>query len=153
MTSGFLLGSRSVQELVGVHKSLVAVVEHAIQITEQDFAVHDGIRTEDEQRELLRRGASKTMKSRHLIGEAVDLVPYINGKLRWEWPAIYPIALAMARASRDLDVVLTWGGVWDKRMHQYSGHDVSDMRRAVEEYCARHPGPDFIDGPHFQIEL
>lgn len=25
------------------------------------------------------------------------------------------------------------------------------MRREVDAYCARHPGPDFIDGPHFEL--
>jgi peptidoglycan L-alanyl-D-glutamate endopeptidase CwlK len=42
------------------------------------------------------------MNSRHLIrsdgfGHAVDLVPWINGKPRWEWKPIYHIAAAVRR--------------------------------------------------------
>jgi peptidoglycan L-alanyl-D-glutamate endopeptidase CwlK len=79
----FILGQRSLSELEGVHSDLVAVVKRAIEITPQDFSVHDGIRTIEQQKELVKSGASKTLNSRHITGHAVDLVPYINGKLRW----------------------------------------------------------------------
>lgn len=84
----YSLGSKSRAELKGVHPDLVGVVERAIQITTQDFSVHDGLRTEAEQREYVRTGASQTMNSMHRtqadgFGHAVDLVPFINGKLRW----------------------------------------------------------------------
>ena len=80
----FRLSFRSKRELVGVHPKLRAVVEAAITDCPVDFAVHDGLRTIEEQRKLKAAGFSKTLKSKHLTGRAVDLVPYINGKLRWE---------------------------------------------------------------------
>lgn len=151
----FILGSRSRRELQDVHPVLVVVVERAISLTSQDFTVFDGLRTINEQRELVRRGASKTMNSKHLrqrdgYSHAVDLVPYVGGKLRWEWPLIYPIAAAMAKAARQEGLALTWGGVWDRQVAEYGG-DAGAMKAAVHAYCVRHPGPDFIDGPHYQV--
>lgn len=153
--SGYKLGARSRSELSGVHPDLVACVERAIAITTQDFSVHDGIRSPAEQKELVARGASKTLNSRHLTqpdgyGHAVDLVPYVNGQLRWEWPLIYPVAEAMAIAARERGVSLRWGGVWDRVLETLPA-DADGLKKAVQAYVVRHPGPDFIDGPHFEI--
>jgi len=153
----YALGRASLAELAGVHPQLVAVVKRAIQITTQDFSVHDGLRTLEEQREYVRRGVSKTMASKHMrqadgYGHAVDLVPYVNGKLRWEWPLIYSIAVAVDEAATGMGIAdrIRWGGVWDRNMGQYGTGAAISMQQAVAEYCARHPGPDFIDGPHFE---
>ena len=138
----FSLGRKSLAELQGVHTDLIAVVKRAIQITAQDFAVDDGIRTVQEQCEHVRRGASKTMNSKHLkqkdgYGHAVDLVPYINGQLRWEWRPIYAIAEAMRQAAGELGVVIHWGGFKGfARLTGTTGRIVT------------HTG---WDGPHFEL--
>lgn len=62
----FSLGEKSLEGLEGVHPDLVAVVKRAIEITVQDFAVHDGSRTVERQKKMLETGASQTMDSRHL---------------------------------------------------------------------------------------
>lgn len=155
----FTLGPKSLQELQGVHPSLVQCVRLAIVRTTVDFGVHDGIRTLQEQREYLRKGTSTTMNSKHLpqrdgYGHAVDLVPYINGQLRWEWEPIYRIAAAMCSAARELQLPLRWGGVWDRRFPQDFKGNVGDMRSQVEQYVARRRSADrraFIDGPHFEL--
>lgn len=151
----FTLGSGSRAKLVGVHPKLVAVVERAIQITTQDFTVTDGLRTEEQQRALVARGASKTMNSMHRkqndgFGHAVDLVPWINGGPRWEWPPIWNIAVAVDAAATELNVPLVWGAVWDRNLMQYGGSPAA-LQAEVEAYKARHPGPDFLDGPHYQL--
>jgi peptidoglycan L-alanyl-D-glutamate endopeptidase CwlK len=46
----FKLSQRSLDRLNGVDKDLVAVVKRAIEITELDFGVTEGIRTLDRQR-------------------------------------------------------------------------------------------------------
>jgi peptidoglycan L-alanyl-D-glutamate endopeptidase CwlK len=151
----YSLGARSRANLVGVHPDLLRTVQRAIGITSQDFAVHDGVRTPAEQREFVHRGVSRTMNSRHLVhadgfGHAVDLVPFINGQLRWEWEPIYAIAAAMRQAAAASDVRLTWGGVWDRRLSDLAP-GAPAMKAAVAAYTTRHPGPDFIDGPHFEL--
>ena len=150
----YTLGRRSRAELLGVHPDLVRVVERAIQVTRQDFSVHDGIRTMAEQRELVRRGASRTLNSKHLPqadgwGHAVDLVPYVGGRLRWEWPLIYPIADAMRAAGQDLGLRLRWGGHWG----ELTGTDDAPeaLVRAYGDARRTAGKPAFIDGPHYEL--
>ena len=143
-------------KLQGVSPRLVQVVQRAAAITTQSFVVFEGLRTLATQREYVRRGVSRTMNSKHLVqpddlGHAVDLVPWIEGRPRWEWGAIYPIALAMAEAAQELGCSdLVWGGVWDKFIIELP-RTVAGIQGEVSRYCARHPGPDFIDGPHYQL--
>ena len=120
----FKLGKRSLSRLDGVHPELVAVVKKAIELTEIDFTVLEGVRTVERQRKLYDAGASRTMNSRHLSGHAVDLGALIDGKIAWDWPLYDKIALAMIEASGELDVVITWGGHWTS----------------------------FKDGPHFELQ-
>lgn len=105
----YKLGTRSLQNLSGVHPDMVAVVKKAIEISEQDFSVIEGIRNINRQRELVKSGASTTMNSRHLTGHAVDIAPY---PISWEWEYFYPIADAMKQAAEELDIDLEWGGDW-----------------------------------------
>ena len=105
----YSLSQRSMQNLSGVHPDLVAVVKRAIEITEQDFSVIEGVRGINRQRELVAKGASQTMNSRHLTGHAVDLAPY---PLSWAWEYFYPIADAMKVAAEEFGVDLEWGGDW-----------------------------------------
>lgn len=154
----YVLGRASLKELEGVHPKLKEVTKRAIAISAQDFSVHDGLRTEAEQRRYVSFGASKTMNSMHRtqpdgFGHAVDLVPYINGKMRWEWPAIYPVAAAMRIAAEELDVDLIWGGVWDKPFREIPPNP-EDMNRAVQLYVDRRRKAGksaFIDGPHYEL--
>lgn len=105
----YKLSHRSMRALSGVHPDLVAVVKRAIEITEQDFSVIEGVRNVQRQRELVAKGKSTTMNSRHLTGHAVDLVPY---PVSWDWEYFYPIADAMKAAAEELDIPLEWGGDW-----------------------------------------
>lgn len=110
------LSAKSRAELKGVHPRLKAVVEAAITDCPVDFAVHDGLRTIEEQREYVRKGVSKTMKSKHLEGRAVDLVPVINGKLRWEEGACRKVAAHVLKVAKKMGVGILNGGTswgWD----------------------------------------
>jgi peptidoglycan L-alanyl-D-glutamate endopeptidase CwlK len=69
----FSLSNLSSDRLQGVHPDLVRGVERAIRITTQDFRVQEGLRTRERQAELVARGASRTMNSRHLTDHPVDL--------------------------------------------------------------------------------
>src|SRR5574343_291479 len=97
----YKLSSRSLKALEGVHPDLVAVVHRAIEITPVDFVVIEGVRTIERQRELFKAGASRTMKSRHLTGHAVDLAVWI-GTVRWEMPPYQRLAVAVKAAAADV---------------------------------------------------
>lgn len=108
----FRLSNKSIERLTGVHPDLVLVVRRAIEITEVDFTVLEGLRTKDRQRELLNAGATTTMNSRHLTGHAVDLGAWVSGSVRWDWPLYYKIADAMKQAAKELNIPIEWGGDW-----------------------------------------
>lgn len=115
---GFKLGKTSLARLKGVDENLVNVVKRAIEISEVDFTVLEGVRTLERQRELYAQGRTApgkivtwTMKSRHIEGKAVDLVPY---PLDWnDLDKFNKIKDAMFQAAKELDVNLRWGADWD----------------------------------------
>ena len=106
----YKLGTRSKQSLSGVHVDLVAVVEKAIEITEVDFSVIEGIRHIERQRQLVKAGKSTTLNSRHITGHAVDMVPY---PVDWEDLERFELmAEAMKLAAEELEIPIVWGGDW-----------------------------------------
>jgi len=107
---GCKLGTRSLQNLSGVHPDMQAVVKKAIEITEVDFTVIEGIRHIDRQRQLLKEGKSTTLNSRHITGHAVDMVPW---PVDWEdLDRFETMAEAMKDAAEELDISIVWGGDW-----------------------------------------
>ena len=108
----YTLNTRSLDRLNGVHPDLVRVVKLAIQLSEIDFVVLEGVRTKERQALLKTIGASQTMNSRHLTGHAVDLGALLNKEVRWDWPLYHKIAKAMKQAATDLNVPIVWGGDW-----------------------------------------
>src|SRR5574343_450857 len=108
----YQLSDQSRSKLKGVHADLVRVVERAIQLTDVDFKVIEGLRTRERQAQLVKSGASKTMNSRHITGHAVDLAAVVDGEIRWDWPLYPKIAQAMKRAAQELNIHIEWGGDW-----------------------------------------
>lgn len=148
----FRLGAKSEANLVGVDERIVRVVRKAILVTDIDFAVHDGLRTMEEQRRLVATGASRTLDSYHLTGDAVDLVPYVGGKLRWEHALCNEVARAMFEASGQLGVRLVWGRVWDTELVELDPEDFDGERALYVQRYQRIHGPKkwpLDDGPHF----
>ena len=81
------------------------------------------MRTIQRQQDLLKSGATTTLKSRHLTGHAVDLGAFVGGEVRWDWPLCHKIAAAVKQAAKEVGVPIEWGGSWKA----------------------------FPDGPHFQL--
>ena len=141
------LDARSLSRLEGVHDDLVEVVKVAFDRTPQPFIVTEGLRSLDRQKKLVAAGASKTMRSRHLTGHAIDLAAFIdldgdgqkdpNEQVRWDWPLYFKLAEAMRVAAEELEVPLEWGGTW--RLLNGNG-PVKENELA-----------DWPDGPHFQL--
>ena len=123
MTKNKSLNERSIKNLVGVHTDLCKIVVLAKKNCPLDFCVIEGLRTVDRQKKLYMSGASKTMRSRHLTGHAVDLAAIIDDQIRWDWPLYDIISKSMKDAAKDLKIPIEWGGDWKT----------------------------FKDGPHFQL--
>lgn len=106
------LGPQSELLLRGVHPDLIKVIRRAIAITKIDFKVLEGVRSVARQRELVKKGASQTMKSRHIHGFAVDIAPFVAGQIRWDWPLYFQLAATVKQAAKDVGVQVEWGGDW-----------------------------------------
>ena len=108
----FKLSKKSYDKLVGVDQRLVDVVTLAIKLTSVDFVVTEGLRSVERQRQLVAKGASQTMKSKHIEGKAVDLTAYVGDRISWEMSLYDDIADAMKAAAQELGVGIRWGGAW-----------------------------------------
>ena len=154
---GFKLGQKSLLRLGDLTPlAFRETVTLAITLSEVDFTVFEVLRTLTRQQEMVRTGMSRTMNSKHLPdaggkSRAVDLVPWINGRAVWDWEGCYKIAHAMDQAATQLGCAakIRWGGAWDRVLADFGG-DLAAYRNEVELYKSRHPGKDFIDGPHFE---
>ena len=121
------LNARSISRLAGVHPDLVKVITSAAERYEAatgcNVEITEGLRTEARQRQLLERGATKTLNSRHLTGHAVDVHFLADGEARWDWPLFDKFAIYVKAAANALAVPIVWGGDWKT----------------------------FRDGPHFEL--
>lgn len=124
-----ILNSSSEAKLKKVHPDLVRVIKRAAKIAKDiGFIVTCGVRTLEEQKELLKKGATRTLNSRHIPGadgysKAVDLAVTIDGKIKWDWPLYSKLAGIVKDAAKLEKVTIEWGGDWKS----------------------------FKDGPHFQL--
>ena len=148
---GYQLGKRSKDRLIGVDSRMVAVVERAIEISEQDFSVICGMRTIEEQKALVAKGASQTMKSKHLEGRAVDLVAYVGPNITWALNMYDELADAMADAARIHGVPVKWGAAWSVgNIAEWDGSMEDAMNSYVDLRRSQGRRP-FIDAPHFEM--
>lgn len=108
----YRLSERSLRRLAGVHPRLVALVREAAALTPVDFMVTEGLRSPERQAALVRAGASRTRKSRHLTGHAVDVAALVDGEVRWDWPLYPRIAAAFKAAAARQGTPVVWGGDW-----------------------------------------
>ena len=147
---GYKLGKRSLSRLEGVNDDLVTVVKYAIGVTKQDFSVICGLRTIEEQEALVAKGASQTMKSKHIDGNAVDLMAYCDGG-RWELNLYDEIADAMKEAAEAAGLKLRWGAAWTiDDFGAWEGTAENAMNSYVDTRRSQSRRP-FIDAPHFEI--
>lgn len=117
---------RAEEKLQDVHPDLVAVVRLAQERCDVPFIVTEGVRTLEKQKKLFELGATRTLKSRHLVTtngkcHAVDVAAWLDldkdgkadqGEIRWDWPLMHTIAFAMKSAAMTLNVPMIWGGDW-----------------------------------------
>tara|TARA_R110001599_G_C11911290_1_gene627478 strand:+ start:200 stop:598 length:399 start_codon:yes stop_codon:yes gene_type:complete len=119
----YKLGKRSLKNLVGVNPILIEILNRALDISSNrkdgvDFTIVStaGVRTAEEQNKLFLKGYSKCdgykNKSYHQSGNALDVVPYVNGGASWDEKELYKVAVCMLQAANDLNYKLEWGGFW-----------------------------------------
>lgn len=120
----YKLGAKSLERLFGVHPRMVAVVKRAIELSEVDFTVLEGVRTPERQAQLYAQGRTEpgqivtwTLKSNHFkkadgYGHAVDIAPW---PIDWnDTKRFDQMAKAMFAAAKELGTKIRWGADWDQ---------------------------------------
>lgn len=126
-----ILNASSEVKLKKVHPDLVRVVRRAAKLIKEKsfgFIITCGVRTLEEQKKLLKAGATRTLNSRHIPGKdgyskAVDFAVTLDGKIKWDWPLYNKLSKIVKEAAKLEGVNIEWGGDWKS----------------------------FKDGPHFQL--
>lgn len=114
----YFFGKRSRSRLATVHPDLRQVMEAAIKVSPFDFTILEGVRTIERQRQLLRQGSTRTLRSRHLphladgLARAVDVAPFVGGEVSWAWPLYYRLALTIKETAVAQGIAIEWGGDW-----------------------------------------
>jgi hypothetical protein len=105
----YKFGRKSKERLKGVDHRLIKVLDELIKI--MDVTIIEGLRSEERQKELLEKGATKVKYSRHMEGKAVDLAPY---PIDWENRDGFHYMGGMIRGiAHQLGLKIRWGGDWD----------------------------------------
>jgi hypothetical protein len=112
--SDMVWNDNSLAKMDGVSPDLVNVMKETRRETGIPFEVTEGLRNADRQRQLVAQGASQTMNSKHLTGNALDIhIPDGQGGANWNFEDYRPIgeAAKSVAARKGLDG-FTWGGDW-----------------------------------------
>ncbi|OKL36896.1 peptidoglycan-binding protein [Domibacillus mangrovi] len=84
-----------------------------------DVLIYETIRTVATQKTNVDQGISQTMKSYHLVGQALDFVPIVNGKADWNGYKKHPFLTAIEQAEQlGFESGHRWG--WDSPHLQYN---------------------------------
>lgn len=146
----FSFGKASQARLEGLHPDLVKVLKRAIQLSEIDFTIIEGLRSAERQAALYAQGRTKpgpkvtwVRKSNHQakddgFGYAVDVYPFPVSLVLSHTPKEYEplfdiIAKAVFAAAKELEIKIRWGADWD----------MDNMPRERGE----------TDNPHFELRL
>lgn len=145
----FEFGRRSLDNLIGVHHDLRTIAMRAIALSEVDFAVIEGLRTQERQDQLVLAGASQTSHSKHIIGMAIDTAAYVHGAISWDWIWYPKIAHAFQKASREFGIQIVWGAVWSRQLASLT----DDLEEEVRRYVASKNGKAFVDSGHYELRM
>lgn len=100
------------RKLVGVNRRLVGVVRLVAARSPSPFIVVEGVRTLQRQKVLYAERKTKTLQSRHLTGDAVDIAPIVDGRVNWEWRFFTPLVDLARQAAKDTGTDMVFGYDW-----------------------------------------
>lgn len=119
------LNGNLLTHLDDVHVDLQRLFCYMACMHKDRFRTTAGLRTTRQQRKLVEAGASRTMRSKHLSGRAVDVALHDeNGGVSWEFERYAEFAQDVYEAADHLGISIFWGGEW----------------------------PTLRDGPHFELK-
>lgn len=113
-----------------------------------EVLIYETIRTVEQQREYVRKGASQTMRSYHLVGQALDFVPIqSNGTEDWNGYNKEPWASAIRYAKQ---IGFEWGGDWKgfvdspHLQYNYKGYGTDTFGKGAQNVVTPPPLNDSV---------
>jgi peptidoglycan L-alanyl-D-glutamate endopeptidase CwlK len=114
-----------------------------------DLLIYETIRSKETQAANVRKGASQTMKSYHIVGQALDFVPVVHGETDWGGYNRPDILKAVKEAKR---LGFTWGQDWitfkDSPHLQFAykgyGTDTFGKWKPEVKKQAKYPNPNVV---------
>jgi peptidoglycan L-alanyl-D-glutamate endopeptidase CwlK len=107
---------QSERRMEGIDPRLVEIMRLTEQRAEQrgyDLEVSEGLRSPERQAQMVAEGKSQTLKSKHLTGNALDMVLMDGGKPDWDFEKYREVADIAKGAAAELGVNdFVWGGDW-----------------------------------------
>lgn len=111
----FKFGKISLKRLKTTEPFVQEIMHEVLSITPYDFGIPEfgGRRTIQHQEQLVKQGKSKTMNSKHLKGEAIDICRHMGGgEYSFERKHILPIAHIVKQVAMEKGYKVKWGGDW-----------------------------------------
>jgi len=102
--------NNSLSDLLPDMKQRVMNVIDFLNIHNIPLKLYETRRTGERQKELVEKGYSKTLKSKHLTGEAADFVVNIDGKWSWDYERYKLCYTLYGEIAKYFG--LEWGGDW-----------------------------------------
>ncbi|PNK31887.1 peptidase M15 [Bacillus thuringiensis] len=113
-----------------------------------EVLIYETIRTVEQQREYVRKGTSQTMRSYHLVGQALDFVPIqSNGTEDWNGYNKEPWASAIRYAKQ---IGFEWGGDWKgfvdspHLQYNYKGYGTDTFGKGAQNVVTPPPSNDSV---------
>ena len=120
MAQHHAFGRLSMARMSGVDLMLRELAHVVIKHVPFDLTVPSmgGFRTAEEQYRLYVKGVSRAdgspgSMSKHQTGEAIDLVPYVDGKAVWDEHLCTTLAAYMFFYAQEMDIRIYWGGFFN----------------------------------------
>jgi D-alanyl-D-alanine carboxypeptidase. len=109
------MGLRHEERLNGVREELCRVIRRAAELTEFDITVAEGLRSKGRQQQMFEQGKSKTLNSKHLTGEAVDIYPLTDDHKAIAWGNFPAMISAVKQAAYEFGISIECGADWKMR--------------------------------------
>lgn len=127
----YKFGEASLTKLFTVESRLQIVMHSAIDTGIIDFAVIEGHREKNIQDDYYTNGMSKVKwpdgKHNKVPSEAVDVAPFINGKVSWNKLHCCVLAGVILSCAAKLSIGIRWGGNWDMDGEPITDQDFQDL--------------------------
>lgn len=129
--SKYQFGSTSLARLATCDPSLQVVMRAALAQGLIDMTVTEGHRNEEDQNRYFNEEKSRVKypNSKHNSNpsKAVDIAPYVNGKLSYDQRHCCHMAGIILGIAASLGVKLRWGGNWDMDGEPVTDQDFQDL--------------------------